>query len=110
MCLRPMVRLSLRWSPSEPSAAFFFSASLVAAMRVTVISTGMTGSTEFAKVIWTGPLTWPQVMPVNMTAPKVRTSKKLAHIQSRSRIASASSLGFSLASLAAFASSGRSAT
>jgi hypothetical protein len=30
-----------------------------------------------------GPRTWPQLTPVDMTAPKVRTSKKLRHIQAR---------------------------
>ena len=33
--------------------------------------------------ICTGPRTWPQLMPVVITAPKVRTSKKLSHMKSR---------------------------
>ena len=56
MCLRPIVRLSPRFSASSsPSARSFFSASLVAAMRVMEISSGRTGSTERAKPICTGP-------------------------------------------------------
>jgi hypothetical protein len=38
---------------------------------------------ERAKVSCTGPRTWPQLTPVDMTAPKVRTSKKFWHIQAR---------------------------
>ena len=41
------------------------------------------GSAERAKVICTGPRTWPQLTPVDMTAPKVRTSKKFWQIQAR---------------------------
>ena len=71
MCLRPMVR------PPLASA----SASVVAASRVMAISSGRTGSTERAKASWTGPRTWPALTPVVITAPKVRMSQKLAHIQ-----------------------------
>ena len=49
---------------------------LVAAMRVMEISSGTIGSMERAKESCTGPRTWPQLMPVDITAPKLRTSKK----------------------------------
>ena len=101
-----MVRLSPRLSSSAPSLRFFFSASLVAAMRVIEISSGMIASTERPNVNCKGPRTCPQLMPVLMTAPKVRMSKKLSHIHSRSSAASSSSLGES--ALAAWQPSGSS--
>ena len=67
-CLRPMVR------------SFSASSSLVTAMRVMLISIGMTGSTDSAKHICMGPRTWPQLTPVVITAPKLRMSKKLSHM------------------------------
>lgn len=41
------------------------------------------GAAGRAKVIFTGPRTWPQLTPMDMTAPKVRTSKKFWQIQAR---------------------------
>ena len=73
----------------RPISVSFFSASasVVMATRVMVTSWGITGSTLRAKPSWTGPRTWPQLRAaltkVVITAPKVRISKKLAHIQSR---------------------------
>ena len=83
MCLRPMVR------PPLSSASF----SVVAARRVMEISSGNTGSTEVAKVICTGPRTWPALTPVVITAPNVRMSQKFAHIHLVSSRAFASSFG-----------------
>ena len=83
-----MVRLSPRFSSpcsSLPPRRSFLSASLVAAMRVMEASSGITGSTEAANAICTGPRTWPALMAVPITAPKVRMSKKLAHMKSRRR-------------------------
>lgn len=57
------------------------SASVVTAHRVTANSEVETGSMERAKDIWMGPLTCPQLTPVVMTAPKVRMSKNVWHIQ-----------------------------
>src|SRR3546814_8404380 len=62
-------------------------------MRVMEISSGRIGSTEVAKLNCTGPRTCPAFTPVDMTAPKVRMSQKLAHIQAVSSRALASSLG-----------------
>ena len=75
VCLRPIVRLS--------PPCFSASASVATAMRVIECSSATTGSTERANVICTGPRTWPQLTPVDITAPKVRTSKKLVHIHCR---------------------------
>ncbi len=69
------------------------SASVVAASRVIEISSGRTGSTEAAKVICTGPRTCPELTPVVMTAPKLRMSQKLLHIQRVRARALPSSLG-----------------
>jgi hypothetical protein len=70
-----MVRLS--------PCCFSASASVATAMRVMECSSATMGSTERAKVSCTGPRTWPQLTPVDMTAPKVRTSKKFWHIHCR---------------------------
>ena len=73
----------------RPISVSFFSASasVVMATRVMVTSWGTMGSMLRAKPSWTGPRTWPQLSAaltkVVITAPKVRMSKKLAHIQSR---------------------------
>ncbi len=75
-------------------------------MRVIECSLATIGSTERAKVICTGPRTWPQLMPVDITAPKVRTSKKFWHIQARAWITSvALPLRFSLPAFLGFLSS-----
>ena len=85
MCLRPMVRMS----PLESA-----SAAVVAAIRVIDTSNGRIGSINRANANCTGPRTCPQFAPlVDMTAPKVRTSKKLAHIHWASSRAFCSSFG-----------------
>ena len=56
-------------------------------------SSGMIGSSERANDNCNGPRTCPAFTPVDMTAPKVRMSQKLAHIQSVRARASASFLG-----------------
>ena len=61
-----MVRLSPSW--------FSDSFSVATAMRVIECSLATIGSSERANVICTGPRTWPQLTPVDITAPKVRTS------------------------------------
>ena len=61
--------------------AFFFRILIfVTVWRVMVTSCWTMGSMLREKLICTGPRTWPQLSPVVITAPKVRTSKKLAHI------------------------------
>jgi hypothetical protein len=74
-----------------------FSFSFVAAMRVIVISSGNIGSAELAKVTCTGPRTCPALIPVLITAPKARTSKKLSHMNFVRALDSSSFCGFSLA-------------
>lgn len=74
------------WNLTGRPSAFSFS--LVAAIRVMDISSGMTGSQERAKAICRGPRTWPQLMRVVMTAPNVRTTKKQMNLVSRLAAAS----------------------
>lgn len=69
-------------------AVFGLIFSLVTAMRVMECSSATMGSTERAKVSRTGPRTWPQLVPVDMTAPNVRTSKKFWHIHWRAWLTS----------------------
>jgi hypothetical protein len=87
MCLRPMVR-------SFVKASFSF----VTEERVMEISSGTIGSSDRAKVIWIGPRTWPQLTSVDITAPKVRMSKKLSHIHLVNSCAFAGSFGSFLGS------------
>ena len=84
-------------------------ATAAAPARVIECSSATTGAIERAKVSCTGPRTWPQLTPVDMTAPKVRTSKKFWHIHWRARATSSAlplrlSLAgfFFLASVASF--------
>ena len=101
--LRPMVRA---WP-----ACFFscscFSHSVVTAMRVMDCSRETIGWMERAKASCTGPRTWPALTPVLITAPNMRTSKNVWHIQRRTR----SSAGLSPAlGLAGFSGSSPRAT